>query len=315
MTRRGWILFSALSVIWGVPYFFIRVADRGGMPPLDLAWLRIVLAALILLGLAGRRGTLGQLRGRLGWVGVYAVVEIAIPFSLIAVGERHVASSLAAIVIAAVPLIVAVLALGIDAEERPTPRRSAGLLVGFAGVVALVGLDVSAHGQALATVGLLVSAVGYALGPLLIKHRLGGLDAAAAMGAALALAALALTVPALLAFPARAPSANAFAAVAVLGVICTAVAFLLLPGLVGEAGPARASVITYVNPIVAVLLGVTLLGERLGAGALVGLGLILSGSWLATGPGRGAPAIEPAPADGGGGGRVGAGAEARAGAS
>jgi drug/metabolite transporter (DMT)-like permease len=283
VSRRGWILFTALSVIWGVPYFFIRIADRGGMPPLDLAWVRIALAAAILLVHAGRRGTLGELRGRLRWIGAYAVAEIAIPFSLIATAERDVTSSLAAIVIAAVPLMVALIALRIDPEERPTPRRAVGLLLGFGGVVALVGIDVAGRGNALlATLGLLIAAAGYAIGPMLIKHRLGGIDAAAAMGASLAIAALALTIPALLTLPARAPSAGAFASVAVLGVLCTAIAFLLLPGLVVEAGPTRASVITYVNPIVAVVLGVGLLGEHLGTGALFGLGLILAGSWLST---------------------------------
>lgn len=293
VSRRGWILFTALALIWGVPYFFISIAERGGLPALDLAWLRIVLAAVILIAVAARRGTLGQLRGHMAWVLAYAVAEIAVPFSLIALGEKAVASSLAAIIIAAVPLIVALIALRIDPEERPTPRRALGLLVGFSGVVALVGIDVAGSGrELLASLGLLLAAVGYAAGPMLIKHRLGGLDASAAMGASLGIAAVVLLIPAILALPTRTPSLGAFGACAVLGLLCTALAFLLLPGLVVEAGPSRASVITYLNPIVAVILGVSLLGEHLGAGAVLGLMLILAGSWLSTG--RADPA-DPAP--------------------
>ncbi len=158
MSPRGWLAFAALSVLWGVPYLFIRIADRGGMPPLDLAWMRVTMAAVILLALAARAGTLGTLRGRARSLLAYAVAEIVVPFSLIATGERSVSSSLAAIVIATVPLLVALLAMRFDPAERPTPQRAAGLLIGFAGVVALVGIDVAGRTSALlATGGLLIS--------------------------------------------------------------------------------------------------------------------------------------------------------------
>ncbi len=290
MSRRAWAAFAALSVIWGVPYLFIRIADRGGMPPLVLAWARVSLGAVILLGLAARAGTLATLRGRWRPIAAYAVAEVVFPFPLIATGEQHVASSLAAIEIAAVPLIIAVLAMRFDPDERPTPTRALGLAIGFAGVISLVGIDIAGRsGELLGSGALLVAALGYAIGPMILKHRLVGLDARATMGASLAVAALILTPLAALAWPQRAPSGGALASVLVLGLVCTAGAFMIFPVLIAEAGPSRASVITYINPLVAVVLGVILLGEHPGAAAVVGLVLILGGSWFSTG-GR-APAV------------------------
>ncbi|MGI8507675.1 MAG: DMT family transporter [Solirubrobacteraceae bacterium] len=284
MTRRGWVAFAAMSVLWGVSYLLIRIAVRGGLPAPDVAWLRVTLAAVLLMALAWRAGTLRSLRGRWRWLLAYAVAEISIPFPLIAAGEVHVASSLAAIIIASVPLIGAALALRFDHAERPTPIRALGLGLGFTGVIALVGIDVAGNGSELLGAGaILVAAVGYAIGPMLIKHRFAGLDSRALVGASLSLAALILTPFAVLDAPSKVPSAGALSAVIALGLFCTAAAFLIFTVLIREAGTSRAMVITYINPVVAVALGVTLLGERPGAGAVAGLLLILAGSWLSTG--------------------------------
>jgi drug/metabolite transporter (DMT)-like permease len=284
MTRRAWLAFAAMSVLWGVSYLLIKIAVQGGLPAPDVAWLRVVIAAVLLLALAWRAGTLTALRGRWRWIVAYAIAEVSIPFPLIAAGEVHIASSLAAIIIAAVPLIGAVLALRFDHSERPTPLRALGLGIGFSGVVALVGIDVAQSRQQLLGAGaILIAAVGYAIGPMLIKHRLVGLDARALMGASLSVAAVILTPFAALDPPSRMPSAGAFSAIAALGLFCTAAAFVIFTALIRAAGTSRATVITYVNPVIAVALGVTLLGERPGAGAVAGLLLILAGSWLSTG--------------------------------
>jgi drug/metabolite transporter (DMT)-like permease len=283
MSRRAWIAFAAVSLIWGIPYLFVKLAVRGGVPPLPLAFARVALGSLLLLALARRRGTLGDLRGRWRWLAAYALAEVVGPFPLIAFGEEHIASSLAAIVIAAVPLIGAILALRFDHSERVAGPRAVGLLVGFAGVIALVGVDTGGRGALLGTGAVLLAAVGYAIGPMIVKLRLAGIDPPAAMGASLALAAVMLAPGAAVTLPARAPSAEGLASVAVLGVICTALAFVMFAILIGEAGTGRATVITYVNPVIAVTLGVLLLGERPQAGAIAGLLLILAGSWLATG--------------------------------
>jgi drug/metabolite transporter (DMT)-like permease len=283
MTRRAWIAFAAMSVLWGVSYLLIKVAIRGGLPAPDVAWLRVAIAAVVLTALAWRAGTLGSLRGRGRWLMAYAVAEISIPFPLIAAGEVHVASSLAAIIIAAVPLIGAVLALRFDHSERPTPVRAAGLALGFAGVITLVGLDVAGNSaELLGSLAILVAAVGYAIGPMLVKHRLGGLDPRALLGASLSLAAVILAPFAALDTPSRTPTAGAWAAVITLGLFCTAVAFVVFTVLIRDAGTSRATVITYVNPVIALALGITLEAERPGAGAIVGLVLILIGSWLST---------------------------------
>jgi drug/metabolite transporter (DMT)-like permease len=283
MSSRAWSLFAAVSVVWGVPYLFIKIAVDGGMPPLVLAWGRIVLGAIVLLALAHRAGVLGSLRSHWRALLAYAVIELCIPFPMIATGEQHIASSLAAIIIAAVPLLVALLAIRFDQAERVTGARLAGLLVGLLGVVLLVGLDASSSLRTLLGAGaVLIGAVGYSAGPLIFKRGLSDLDPRAAMGASLAIAGLILTPLAVIALPRTAPSGGAFASVAALGLICTALAFVLMALLISEIGPARAVVITYINPIVAVLLGVTLLGERPGGGAIAGLLLILAGSWLST---------------------------------
>ncbi|MBV9714404.1 MAG: DMT family transporter [Solirubrobacterales bacterium] len=283
MSRRAWLAFASMAAIWGVPYLFIKIALTGGIPPLTLAWARVALGAAVLLGLARRAGTLGSVRGHGRWLLAYAVAEVSVPFPLIAAGEQRVASSLAAILISAVPLIGALLALRFDPSERPTPIRALGLLVGFGGVVALMGVDIAGrHGELIGALAILLAAVGYAIGPMLVKHRLAALDARAAMGASLAIAAVLLTPLAALDLPRRAPSAGAAVAVLVLGLLCTATAFVIFTVLIAEAGTSRATVITYINPVVAVTLGVILLGERPGAGAIAGLLLILVGSWLAT---------------------------------
>jgi drug/metabolite transporter (DMT)-like permease len=292
MSRRAWLAFAATSLIWGIPYLFIRIAVRGGVTPFVLAWGRVTLAAVVLLALAWRAGTLSTLRGRWRWMAAYAVAEVTIPFPLIAAGEEHVASSLAAIIIAAVPLIGALLALRFDHSERPTPLRALGLVIGFGGVIALVGIDVAGRaGELLGTGAILLAAVGYSIGPMIIKHRLAGLDPRAMIGASLAVASVLLAPAAALDLPRAVPSAGAILSVVVLGFVCTALAFVIFTVLIHEAGTSRATVITYVNPVVAVALGVALLGEQPGAGAVAGLLLILAGSWLSTG-GRLPPTLE-----------------------
>jgi drug/metabolite transporter (DMT)-like permease len=283
VSRRAWLAFGAISVIWGIPYLLIRVAVRHGVTPSFLAWGRVTLASAVLLALAWRAGTLPSLRGRWRVLLLYAVVEICIPFPMIAAGETRVSSSLAAILISTVPLIVALLALRFDHSERPTPKRAFGLLLGFGGVVALMGIDIAGKGGELLGAGaILLAAVGYAIGPMLIKLRMAQLDPRATMGASLAIASVLLTPAAALDRPHAVPSAAAIACVVALGLVCTAAAFVIFSILITEAGTSRATVITYINPVIAVGLGVTLLGERPGAGAVAGLLLILAGSWLAT---------------------------------
>jgi drug/metabolite transporter (DMT)-like permease len=279
---RGWLAFAALGIIWGVPYFFIRIAVQE-ISPFVVAWARITLAAAILLPIAWHRGALRPLRGRMGSVCAFAAVEFVGPFSAIAAGERWISSSITGILIAGVPLTITLISRFFGLHERLGLRRIAGLVLGLCGVVALLGFGTISGPLGWAGFGCMVLAtVGYAVGPLIIQRHLQGLDSIGPIASSLAVASLVLLLPAALTLPRHWPSAVALSSVAVLGVLCTAIAMLLMFYLVREAGAARASIITYINPAVATLLGVSLLHEQLGPGGITAFVVILFGSFLAT---------------------------------
>jgi drug/metabolite transporter (DMT)-like permease len=280
VSRRGWLLFGAMGVIWGIPYLLIKVAV-GELSPASLVFLRTTTGTVLLLPIAIRRGAIREALAHWRWVVVYTVVEVAIPWLLLSDGETHISSSLAGLLIAAVPFVGALLALVLGADERLDARRLSGLLIGFVGVGALVGFDVS--GGNLGAVGeIAVVTVCYALGPMVISRRLRGLPAVGVIATSLALTAVAYAPAGILQLPNHAPSVKVMLAMAALGLVCTAVGFILFFALIAEVGPVRATVITYVNPAVALVLGVLILGEPFTAATAVGFALILAGSYLAT---------------------------------
>ncbi len=281
MSLRGWALFAGMSLAWGVPYLFIKIAVDDGLSPGFVAWSRVALATLVLLPMALKTGALRGLP--LGWLVAFAVTEICIPFPLIGFGETRVSSSLAAILIASLPLMVAFLALRFDRSERPTRSRLLGMLIGLSGVAALVGIDIGGTGAELIGAGaILVATLGYACGPLIVKRRRSDADPRGPVTAAMGIASIILLPFGIGDFPTEAPSGDAIFSIVVLGLVCSALAFLIFFRLIAEVGPGRATVITYVNPVVALALGVAVLGESVTAGAVAGLLLILAGSWLAT---------------------------------
>jgi drug/metabolite transporter (DMT)-like permease len=295
MTTRAWTLFAAVSVIWGLPYLFIKIAVDDGLTPGFVAWSRVVIAAAVLLPLAIKRGALRGLP--LGWLVAFATAEMVIPFPLIGWGEQRIPSSLTAILIASLPLIVAMLALRFDHSERPTRARLVGMLIGLVGVAALVGIDLGGSGRELAgAAAVLLATVGYAVGPMIVKGKLSDADPVGPVAAAMAIAAIMLLPLGVAGAPASAPTFDAAMSVVVLGLVCSALAFMLFFQLITEIGPGRAAVITYINPVVALALGVAVLGEHVGPGAIAGLLLILAGSWLATGGGVRASRTPLAPA-------------------
>ncbi len=296
MTWRAWLAFCALGIIWGLPYFFIRLAVEE-LSPFVVAWGRITLAALILLPLAWRRGSLPQLRGHLAAVCAFAAVEFVVPFSAISLGERWISSSITGILIAGVPLTIAVIARFFGINERLGLGRLLGLILGLCGVAALLGFGTIAGPLGWAGAGcILLAMVGYAIGPLIIQRHLHAVDSLGPVAGSLTVASLILLLPALATFPQQWPSNIALISIAVLGLVCTAIAMLLMFYLVGHAGASRASIITYINPAVATLLGVGFLHERLGTGGTVAFVLILIGSWLATRGPAGKPAQAEVPA-------------------
>ncbi len=279
MSRRGWVLFGAMCVIWGVPYLMIRVAVRE-LTPVTLAFARTGVAALILLPIPSTRRGLRGLVPHWRPLVAFAAVEMGVPWLLLATAERHLTSSLTGLLIAAVPLIGAVVFWLTGGDERLGGRRLGGLLIGFAGVAAIVGLNVGGSSP-VALVEIAVVATGYAAGPIIFARFLSGLPGLPVLTASLTLCAIAYAPLAATRLPHTLPSGRVLAAVAGLAVLCTAIAFLLFFPLIAEAGPVRATVITYVNPAVAAAVGVAVLDEPFTAGMGAGFVLVLAGSVLA----------------------------------
>jgi len=269
-----------MSVIWGIPYLFIKIAV-GELTPASLVFLRTAIGAALLLPIAAARKDLRPLLPHWRWIVAYTFVEVAAPWFLLSDAERRISSSLSGLLIALVPSIGAILAWATGSDDRLDLRRIVGLGLGFLGVVALVGLDVGASDVgAVAEVALV--ALGYALGALIIARQLSDLPLFGVVAASLALTMVAYAPVGIAQLPAAMPSPQVIFAVAVLGVVCTALAFLLFLPLVAEVGAARATVITYVNPAVALALGVAVLDEPLTLGIVLGFVLIVLGSSLAT---------------------------------
>lgn len=278
MSRRGWWLFVALGVVWGIPYLLIRVAVME-MPPVFVAFARTLIGAALLLPIAASRGQLKPVLQHWKALLAFTLVEISGPWWLLGHAETRINSSTAGLLIATVPVLTAGM-LALTGRERLDTRRALGLAVGLGGVIALVGLDIDlSDGWAVGAA--LLAAVGYAIGPIIINRRLSGVPPLGVIAASLALAALLYVPFAAAAWPAHF-GVQASAAVVTLGLVCTALAFLLFFALIAEAGPARATVITYFNLLVALLLGVLLLKEPLSPGMLVGSVLVVLGSFLAT---------------------------------
>lgn len=284
MSRRGWALFGAMCVLWGIPYMLIKVAVEQ-VDPVVLVFVRTASGALLLAPFVLARRELAPLLPRWRAVLVYTAVEIGLPWFLLSDAETRLSSSLSGLLVAAVPLLGALLAWLVG-HERLDRRRLVGLLVGLAGVVFLLGFD-AGGGDAGAVLEVALVALGYATGALLIARQLAGLPALGVVAVSLGITAVVYLPLALTHLPAHVPDAQALASLAALGVFCTAVGFLVFFALIAEVGVGRAMVFVYVNPAVAVALGVILLGERFTAGIAVGFVLILAGCLLATRRGRG----------------------------
>jgi drug/metabolite transporter (DMT)-like permease len=289
VTRRSFLLFVAMSVIWGVPYLFIRIAVSD-LSPVVLVFARTAIGALILLPIVVWRG---ELRGLFNsWVPLLALaaVEIGVPWLLLASAEQRITSSLAGLLISAVPLVGVVIATSLGNREHLGVASIGGLLLGVVGVSAIVGFDLRASDWvALLEIGVVV--VGYAVGPVIIARYLKGLPSMAVIAVSLAACAIAYLPFAALQWPRSVPPMDTLVSVAVLAVVCTALAFVLFFALIAAIGPVRATVITYINPAVAALLGVSVLRENFTFGMAVGFVLVIAGSVLATRRPR-----EPAPA-------------------
>jgi drug/metabolite transporter (DMT)-like permease len=281
MSRKGWLLFAIMCVVWGIPYLLIKVADEGVAVPV-VVFARTALGALILAPLALRSGQLGMLRRHWRPLLAFALLEMVIPWGLLTEAEKRLPSSLAGLLVAAVPIIGVVVARLTGGKERLSPRRWAGLIIGLGGVVVLAAPNLNG-GSGWPVAEVLLVAVGYASAPLIAARKLGEVPPALMTATCLGFAALVYSPAAILTLPHQMPPARVLLALAGLGVICTALAFIVFLQLIREVGTSRAMLFCYVNPAVAVAAGVAVLGEPFSATIAVSFALILAGCALATG--------------------------------
>jgi drug/metabolite transporter (DMT)-like permease len=282
VTRRGLILFAALGIAWGIPYLFIKVAVSE-LEPGMVVLARSGLAAILLLPLALFRREVVQVVRRWKPMLAYTIVEIILPWYFLSSAEQRLPSSTAGLLLATVPLAGVAIAFAMGRPERLSRLNWLGIALGMLGVAALVGLDIAGSDLiAVAEMGVVV--VGYALGPAILARWMSDLPGVGVVAVSLAATAV-VYVPFVLltgVWPSQVPSTEVIVSIIVLAVICSALAFLLMVALIGEIGPVKATAITYVNPAVAIIAGVLVLGERVTVWTIVGFTLVLSGSWLVT---------------------------------
>ena len=281
MNRRAWTLLIILGAIWGASYMFIKIGVRDLSPGM-VSWMRIALAAVVLVTLAQARGALGGFAGKLPTLVFLGAIQVAGPFLLIAAGELHISSSLAGILVTSAPLFTALLAIWVDQEERSQGARLVGVLLGVAGVAVLLGVDLGGESdELLGGLAVILAGLGYAVGGFVVKRSFATV-APLGVAAWVMVASTVLLIPAAaIGFPDAAPGLGPVAAVVALGVVGTGIAFAIFYELIATVGPARAFVVTYLAPGFAVVYGATLLDEQISAATIGGLALILLGSWLA----------------------------------
>lgn len=283
-------MFASLGIIWGVPYLLIKISVESLSTPM-VVFGRLIIGAIILLPIAIVTRQIPLLRGHWRWVLAFALVEMTFTWWALTWAEERISSSLAGLFIATVPITTALLARRFGLDDRLTGSRLWGMAIGFVGVGALVGLDVSG-GDLLAIAALVITVIGYSLGPIIVDRKLQGVPSLAVIAVSLSINAVIYAPFAWVTRPTAPVPASAWLAVIALGAICTAAAFLIFFALIAEVGPSRTTLITYVNPAVAVVLGILILGEPITLGIVIGFPLVLVGSFLAT---RRSPAQESEP--------------------
>ena len=284
MSRKALLLFLAAGLAWGIPYFFIRIAVED-FSTYSIVLFRVLIGAAVLVPLALKQGALLLALKHWPWVLGFALLEMAGPWWLITESGRHLSSGLIGLLIATVPFFAVLLASFLGDKSVWHPKTIMGLLMGFAGVVALVGID-SFTGlvDPLWVGAVILASVGYAIAPAMVAQKIGFVPTAGVVSLSMVIVGVIYAVPAAVSLPAEiaaGPAIESWIAVLILGVVCSAVAFILFFALIKEIGAARATLITYLNTLVALILGVVFLDEPITTGLLVGFPLILIGSWFA----------------------------------
>ncbi|HEY1237001.1 MAG TPA: DMT family transporter [Solirubrobacterales bacterium] len=280
MDRRSWFWLLALGAIWGASYMFIAIGLRDLSPGM-VAFVRVAMAAAVIVPVAAAQGALAGARRYIGWLFLVGAAQVVGPFLLIGAGEEEIASSLAGILVAAAPLWTALLAVRFDDEERSQGLRLVGVLIGFAGVGLLLGVDLGGGGaELLGGLAVVAAALGYAIGGMLVKHRLTGMAPVGMSGLVMTASALLLLPIAFATPPDSFPSLGPIAAVTALGLLGTGAAFVIFYWLISTVGPARTFIVTYIAPGFAIVYGAIFLSEEITVATIGGLILILGGSWL-----------------------------------
>ncbi|MGN8551325.1 UNVERIFIED_CONTAM: EamA family transporter [Microbacterium sp. SLM126] len=293
---RAWVLFAIMALVWGIPYLFIKVAVDSYSPAAMVAG-RTLIGAILLLPFALRQRALRPAFSKIGWVLAFGAIEMAGPFLLLGHAEQTLPSGLTGLLVATVPLFAALIAFSGGDRSVLKPARAIGLVVGFAGVAVIVagpGLAIEGGGGLIAVAEVLLVAVCYAIAPFIVAHKLKDVPALGTITLSLFAVGI-FYLPIGLLTQHEVPTIDATVALVLLGVLCTAVAFIVFFALIKRVGPVRAPLFTYVNPVVAIILGTIILGEALTVGLLVGFPLVILGCWLAATGGTLRPR-EPDPA-------------------
>ena len=284
MSRKALWLFLAAGLAWGIPYFFIRVAVED-FSTYSIVLFRVLIGAAVLVPFALKQGALKLALKHWPWILGFALLEMVGPWWLITESGRHLPSGLIGLLIATVPFFAVLIASFMGDKSVWHPKTVAGLLMGFAGVVALVGIDsLSGLIDPLWVGAVVLAALGYAIAPAMMAQKIGFIPTAGVISLSMVFVALIYVIPVAFTLPAEiaaGPAIESWIAIAVLGVICSAVAFIIFFALIKEIGPARATLITYLNTLVALVLGVVFLSEPITTGLIIGFPLILIGSWFA----------------------------------
>jgi drug/metabolite transporter (DMT)-like permease len=285
VTKRGWVLFTAMAGIWGIPYFLIRVAVKQLEPPV-VVFGRTSLAAIVLLVLAGRTGAIRPALRRWRPVLIFALMEMALPWILLTTAEQHLASGLTALIIASVPIVGTIAAFALGDRNALRFVRIVGIASGLGGVALLVGRDLSGdHAPPWWTVAeVLIVVVCYATAPFVADRKLADVPSLGVIAVSLCIVTVIYAPIAATSLPSHAPRINPILAVLGLAFICTGLAFVVFFRLIEEVGPARAGLITFANPVVAIALGAVFLDEVITIATVVGFMLVITGCWLATRP-------------------------------
>lgn len=282
MSRKGWILFFLCGFVWGIPYLLIRVAVKE-VDPTVVVFIRVLIGALIFIPITWRSGALSASKKYWKWILFYAFGEMIGPFWLITTAERHVTSGLAGLLIATTPIWSAIQASIQGDKSVWHHRRLLGMIIGFFGIFLVVGLESLKGKQSVVAIGMLIlAAMGYSVAMMTISRKAADADGKAINGVAMAVTALVYLPFAIHFAPDQMPSGKAIAALVTLGLVPTAFAFFIFFILIAEIGAARGALVTYLNTAFAVVLGVAILKEPLTLGIILGLPLVLVGSYFAS---------------------------------